>query len=117
MDDDAFNELFTRDADVVFAFHGYPRALHELIHGRPTPERFHVRGFRGGHHDDAVRHGGAQRDQPLPPRQQAVRRARRRPDGVDGLLQHCDEMLAKHRVHIREHFDDLPEVRDWVWTD
>ena len=37
--------LFTRDTDVVFAFHGYPRAIHELLHGRLNPGRFHVRGF------------------------------------------------------------------------
>jgi xylulose-5-phosphate/fructose-6-phosphate phosphoketolase len=49
--------------------------------------------------------------------QQAVRRARRRPDGADEVLRRCDEMLAKHTVHVREHFEDLPEVRDWVWTD
>jgi xylulose-5-phosphate/fructose-6-phosphate phosphoketolase len=32
-------------------------------------------------------------------------------------VQHCDEMLAKHRVYVLEHFEDMPEVRDWVWTD
>ena len=34
-----------RRADVVFAFHGYPRAVHQLLHGRPNADRFHVRGF------------------------------------------------------------------------
>ena len=40
-----FLDLFSAQTDVVFAFHGYSRAVHELIHGRPSPERFHVRGF------------------------------------------------------------------------
>jgi xylulose-5-phosphate/fructose-6-phosphate phosphoketolase len=43
--DQAFNDMFTSDTDVVFAFHGYPRAIHELLHGRVHPGRFHVRGF------------------------------------------------------------------------
>ena len=30
---------------VVFAFHGYQRAIHEIVHGRPNGERFHVHGF------------------------------------------------------------------------
>ena len=30
---------------MVFAFHGYPRAVHQLVHGRSNPGRFHVRGF------------------------------------------------------------------------
>ena len=34
-----------RDKPVVFAFHGYQRAIHEIVHGRRNAERFHVRGF------------------------------------------------------------------------
>ena len=40
-----FNELFTDHVDVVFAFHGYPGAIHQLVHGRPDADRFRVRGF------------------------------------------------------------------------
>jgi hypothetical protein len=28
-----------------------------------------------------------------------------------------NELLARHRAYVNEHFEDLPEVRDWVWTD
>jgi xylulose-5-phosphate/fructose-6-phosphate phosphoketolase len=45
MDETLFNELFTDHVDVVFAFHGYPGAIHQLVHGRPDADRFHVRGF------------------------------------------------------------------------
>src|SRR2546430_16689549 len=45
LEEAAFVELFTRDAPVVFAFHGYQRAIHEMVHGRPNVDRFHVRGF------------------------------------------------------------------------
>ena len=45
MTDERFVELFTRDKPVVFAFHGYQFAVHQLVHGRPHPARFHVRGF------------------------------------------------------------------------
>ncbi|MGH2388126.1 MAG: phosphoketolase family protein, partial [Chloroflexota bacterium] len=41
----AFVELFTADKPIVFAFHGYQRAIHEIVHGRVNAERFHVRGF------------------------------------------------------------------------
>ncbi len=40
-----FVELFTADKPVVFAFHGYRRAIHELVHGHPDVDRIHVRGF------------------------------------------------------------------------
>ena len=38
-------KLCTADTDVILAFHGYARAIHQLPHGRPDPGRFHVRGF------------------------------------------------------------------------
>ena len=45
LSDTYFRELFTDHTDVVFAFHGFPGAIHQLIHGRPDADRFHVRGF------------------------------------------------------------------------
>jgi xylulose-5-phosphate/fructose-6-phosphate phosphoketolase len=40
-----FADLFTTDRPVLFNFHGYPSAVHQLIHRRPLQERFHVRGY------------------------------------------------------------------------
>ena len=56
-----FGELFTDHVDVVFAFHGYPGAdppaRARPARRRPLPR---ARLHRGGHDDDAVRHGRAQ---------------------------------------------------------
>jgi xylulose-5-phosphate/fructose-6-phosphate phosphoketolase len=45
MSADAFEDVFTGDRPVIFNFHGYPSAVHQLIHRRPRQERFHVRGY------------------------------------------------------------------------
>ena len=45
MDDAAFAELYTEDKPVLFNFHGYASAVHQLIHRRPAQERFSVRGY------------------------------------------------------------------------
>ena len=45
MDAMQFAELFTESVDVIFAFHGFPGAIHQVVHGRPDADRFHVRGF------------------------------------------------------------------------
>ena len=45
MSEAEFVELFTADKPVVFAFHGYQRAIHEIVHGHPDVDRIHVRGF------------------------------------------------------------------------
>src|SRR6185503_13603056 len=46
MSEVAFVELFTRDTDVVFSFHGYAGAIHQVLHARPNAARFHVRGYK-----------------------------------------------------------------------
>jgi xylulose-5-phosphate/fructose-6-phosphate phosphoketolase len=33
------------------------------------------------------------------------------------LIEWCQGMLAQHLAYMREHLEDMPEVRDWVWTD
>lgn len=40
-----FAELFTESVDVIFAFHGLLGAIHQVLHGRPDADRFHVRGY------------------------------------------------------------------------
>jgi xylulose-5-phosphate/fructose-6-phosphate phosphoketolase len=45
MSEDEFREVYTEDRPVIFDFHGYPSAVHQLIHRRPSQERFHVRGY------------------------------------------------------------------------
>ena len=34
----------------------------------------------------------------------------------DLLIDECRAMLAQHSAYVREHFEDMPEIRDWTWT-
>ena len=43
--EERFARLFGRDVPVVFDFHGYPHVVHQLVHERPQPGRFHARGY------------------------------------------------------------------------
>jgi F-type H+-transporting ATPase subunit beta len=40
-----FDELFTRDKPVIFAFHAYPWLIHRLTYRRTNHDNFHVRGY------------------------------------------------------------------------
>jgi xylulose-5-phosphate/fructose-6-phosphate phosphoketolase len=115
--DQQFEAMFTTDTDVVFAFHGYPRAIHELMHGRAHPGRFHVRGFNEQGttttpFDMVVLNRMSRYHLVL----EALRRSRRVPEKGLALARHCQAMLDRHHDYIRENFEDMPEVRDWTWT-
>jgi xylulose-5-phosphate/fructose-6-phosphate phosphoketolase len=117
MTDERFTELFTADAHVVFAFHGYPGAVHQLLHHRPNPTRFHVRGYREEGStttpfDMVVLNETSRLHLAI----EALRRARRIPEHADSLVDECRALLAKHRTYIRQHFEDLPEIQSWKWT-
>ena len=46
---------------------------------------------------------------------EALKRARRRPANLEACMDECCRMLTVHHAYVREHFEDLPEVRDWTW--
>src|SRR3984893_15493896 len=103
MDEGHFVDLFTADTDVVFAFHGYPSAVHHLIHGRPDPGRFHVRGYEEEGttttpFDMVVRNHVSRYDLCM----EALRRVRRAPVGGETLVEHCEDMLRRHHAYIVE---------------
>ncbi|PBI96480.1 Xylulose-5-phosphate phosphoketolase [Rhodococcus erythropolis] len=112
-----FLDLFTAQTDVVFAFHGYSRAVHELIHGRPSPERFHVRGFSEQGttttpFDMVVLNKMSRYHLVI----EALRRSKRRPAGASELAEFCRTQLEKHSRYIVEHLEDMPEVENWTWS-
>jgi xylulose-5-phosphate/fructose-6-phosphate phosphoketolase len=117
MDDSRFVELFTRDRPVVFAFHGYQYAVHQLVHRRPNPARFHVRGFNEqgttttpfdmvvlNHMSRFHLAGMALRFSGLP-------EAR-----VQALTEDLESRSDAAVSYSREHFEDPPEIRDWTWA-
>jgi xylulose-5-phosphate/fructose-6-phosphate phosphoketolase len=118
MDEQSFVDLFTRDRPVVFAFHGYQGAIHQFVHGRPAAGRFHVRGYNEEGttttpFDMVVRNGMSRYHLCL----ETLRRVRDLGAPGAALAEICRAMLARHEPYICAHFEDMPEVRDWVWTE
>jgi len=118
MDETFFTELFTNDVDVIFAFHGYPGAIHQLVHGRPDADRFRVRGFieegtTTTPFDMVVRNRVSRYHLVM----DALNNARRMPSGASDLKAWCQQKLDQHAGHIVENLEDMPEVRDWSLAD
>ena len=116
MNDEAFVQLFTREVDVCFSFHGYAGAVHQLLHARPNAVRFHVRGYKEEGSTttpfDMVVLNETSRFHIV---MDALRRTRRPPPNAAELTAECVRKLEEHRAYVLAHFEDLPEIRDWSW--
>jgi xylulose-5-phosphate/fructose-6-phosphate phosphoketolase len=111
-----FDALFTIDKPVIFAYHGYPWLIHRLTYRRTNHDNFHVRGYKEEGTTttpfDMVMLNDMDRCHLV---MDVV-------DRVPGLGQRAallrqamvDERL-RARAYTREHGDDPPELRDWVW--
>jgi xylulose-5-phosphate/fructose-6-phosphate phosphoketolase len=116
MSKERFEELFGADTHVVFAFHGYPGLVHQLLHGRPAPGRFHVRGYREEGTTttpfDMVVLNETSRFHLA---ELALRHARTPPPQAEHLMRECEAALSRHTDYVRACFEDLPEIRDFRW--
>jgi xylulose-5-phosphate/fructose-6-phosphate phosphoketolase len=113
-----FDMIFTADKPVIFAYHGYPWLIHRLTYRRNNDSRIHVRGYK-------------EEGTTTTPFDMVMLNDLDRYhlvidviDRVPFLQSRCatlrqqmvDKRLAA-REYTREHGDDIPEVRDWVWPD
>jgi xylulose-5-phosphate/fructose-6-phosphate phosphoketolase len=113
-----FVDLFTADKPVVFAFHGYQRAIHEIVHGHPDVDRIHVRGFNEqGTTTTPFQMVVMNSMSRFHLAAEAIRRVPRLGERAPALIAECDTRIAESMAHARDHLEDQAEVRDWIWTD
>ena len=118
LSDTAFDAIFTTDRPILFAYHGYPWLIHRLTYRRINHRNLHVRGYK-------------ERGTTTTPFDMTVLNDLDRfhlvldvVTRVPGLAQsdegqraarYCEARLAEHHAYIRQHGDDMPDVRDWTW--
>jgi xylulose-5-phosphate/fructose-6-phosphate phosphoketolase len=118
LDDTTFDSLFTRDRPVVLAYHGYPWLIHRLTYRRINHANIHVHGFveegtTTTPFDMAVLNGLD--------RYHLALAALKWTSGLGPCVAHAEEelrdLLALHREHVCRTGEDLPQIRDWAWSD
>jgi xylulose-5-phosphate/fructose-6-phosphate phosphoketolase len=113
-----FVELFTEDKPVVLAFHGYQRAIHEIVHGHPDVDRIHVRGFNEqGTTTTPFQMVVLNEMSRFHLAAEAIRRVPRLADRAPELVAECESRIAQANAYALEHLEDEPEIQDWVWSD
>ena len=117
MADAGFEALFTRTVPVIFAYHGYTWAIHSMVHGRANEARFHVRGFvdqgtTTTPFDMVVLNRMSRYHLAI----EALKYIPRLHAQASNAGDQFERKLAEHRVYIRQHLEDLPEIENWRWT-
>ena len=117
MDNISFEGLFTKEAPVIFAFHGYPWVIHPMVHGRANEDRFHVHGFidRGTTttpFDMVVLNKMSRYHLAIDALKYVGRLRSETADVIDAF----NAKLEEHHSYIREHLHDMPEIENWRWT-
>jgi xylulose-5-phosphate/fructose-6-phosphate phosphoketolase len=112
-----FDDLFTTDKPVIFAFHGYPSMIHKLTYRRRNHGNIHVRGYREEGTTttpfDMVVLNNLDRYQLA---LDAIRRIPRFKEQVEAATQRYWTTMERHKLYISEHGEDMPEVEGWHWT-
>lgn len=116
LSDVAFNSLFTSEAPVVFAFHGYPSLIHRLTYRRKNHHNFHVRGYK---EEGTIT---TTFDMMVLNEMDRFNLVMDVIDRVPGLgtkgvylKKLMEDKLVAHKEYIYEHGIDMPEIVEWRW--
>ena len=113
-----FDTLFTTDRPVIFAYHGYPWLIHRLSYRRTNHQNLHVRGYKEEGttttpFDMVVRNDLDRFHLML----DVIDRVPRLGYHAAYAKQAIRDKLIDHKEYITKYGDDLPEIRDWRWTE
>ena len=113
--DDEYDEIFTKDKPIIFAFHGYPSLIHQLTYKR-TNRNIHVHGYI---EEGTITTPFDMKVQNKIDRYHLVIDALKYLDLVEDketLVKWCLDKLEYHNKYIREYGIDMPDVKNWKWN-
>lgn len=112
-----FDALFTTDAPVIFAYHGYPWLIHRLTYRRTNHHNFHVRGYKEEGttttpFDMCVLNQIDRFNLAI----DVIDRVPRLRGTSAHVREELKDKLLEHRQYIRVHGEDMPEISNWQWS-
>jgi len=114
--DKDFDNLFTHDRPIIFAYHGYPWLIHRLTYRRTNHRNLHVRGYKEEGTTttpfDMVVRNDLDRFHLVA---DVVDRVQGLGERAAYLKQAMRDRRIEHGQYIRRYGQDMPEVRDWRW--
>ncbi len=116
LSDVTFDALFTKDKPVIFAFHAYPRMVHQLTYRRANHPNIHVRGYKEEGtittpFDMTVLNDLDRFHLVM----DAIDRLPQTGENGQQLKRQLKAKLIEHKTYIGENGQDMPEIRNWHW--
>ncbi len=117
LSDRDFDSLFTKNKPVIFAFHGYPWLIHRLTYNRTNNPNFHVRGYKEeGTITTSFDMTVLNEMDRFHLVMDAIDRLPQTGSKGTYLKQKLQDKLIEHKHYIDTNGEDMPEVRNWKWT-
>lgn len=115
LDDEEYDNLFTKKKPIIFAFHGYPHLIHQLSYKR-TNKSMHVHGYI---EEGTITTTFDMKVQNKLDRfhlvMDALKYLPQLGDKRSALNEWCKNKLIEHKQYISEYGEDMPEIRNWTW--
>ena len=110
-----YNAIFTKNKPIIFAFHGYPSLIHQLIYKREN-KNIHVHGYQ---EEGTITTPFDMRVQNKIDRynlvMDAIKYLPQLGNRGSRLIEWCKDKLIEHESYIREYGEDMPDVKNWKW--
>ncbi len=111
-----FEDIFTPDKPIVFAYHGYPWLIHRLSYRRPNHHNIHALGYKEEGTTstpfDMVVMNDLDRFHIVMDVLDRVPSLRHKSVYLKQLMR---DKLIEHQQYVREYGEDMPEVKNWQW--
>ena len=116
LSDAEFDEIFTKDKPVIFAYHGYPWLLHRLTYRRTNHDNLHARGYKEEGTTttpfDMVMLNDLDRFHLV---MDVVDRVPSLGPKAAHVRQQMADQRLQARQYTRDHGEDMPEISGWTW--
>ena len=111
-----YDNLFTKNKPIIFAFHGYPNLIHQLTYNRKN-KNLHVHGYL---EEGTITTPFDMRVQNKIDRfslaKDALKYLEFLGDTRANAIEYCNNKIIEHNNYIKEYGKDMPEVQNWKWT-